>query len=130
MELTAYSEIGKELHFVYWSSHSATIKKKQVAMPLPSLLFPSFQSDELLTVVCHLPNFTTEYRALLVSDMLCVWLPGLRRLYNAKWPKMTNENDRISKKREATAFTVNAIETCGRMEVQFQKFLTSILGER
>jgi hypothetical protein len=43
---------------------------------------------------------------------------------------MTKENDRISKKREGTAFTVTAIETCGRMEVQFHKFLTSVLGAR
>lgn len=101
-----------------------------MAMPLPSLLFPSFQADELLTVVCHLPSFTTEYCALLVSDLLCVRLPALRRLSNAKRPKMTKENDRISKKREGTAFTVTAIETCGRMEVQFHKFLTSVLGAR
>lgn len=59
-----------------------------------------------------------------------MWLPALRRLYNAKWPKMTNENDRISKKREAATFTMNVIETCGRMELEFQKFLTSILGAR
>jgi len=70
-----------------------------VAMPLPSLLFPSFQSDELKTGVCHLPSFTTKYRALLVDDLLCVWLPDLRRLSNAKRPKMTNENDRILKKK-------------------------------
>jgi hypothetical protein len=36
----------------------------------------------------------------------------------------------FQRKREATAFTVNVIETCGRMEVQLQKFLTSILGAR
>jgi hypothetical protein len=41
---------------------------------------------------------------------------------------MSNENDRISK--NFKAFTVNAIEICGRMEVQLQKFLTSILGAR
>ena len=101
-----------------------------MAMPLPILLFPSFQSHELLTGVCHLPSFTKEYHALLVGDLLCVWLPALRRLSNAKRSKMTNENDRNAKKKEASGFTVNAIQTCGKMEVQLQKFLTAILGAR
>jgi hypothetical protein len=36
----------------------------------------------------------------------------------------------FQRKREATAFTVNATETYERMEVQLQKFLTSILDAR
>jgi hypothetical protein len=97
-------------------------------MPLPTLLFPSFQSGELLTGVCHLPSFTTEYRALLVGDLLRVWLPALRRLSDAKRPKMQTRMTEFQRKREATAFTVNVIETCGRMEVEIQKLLTPILG--
>jgi hypothetical protein len=41
---------------------------------------------------------------------------------------MTDGNDRILRIREDTAVTENAIEKCGRMEVQLQKFLTSVLG--